>query len=664
MISGLVACNSGSTFNVQNPPPPPASDLSIAFQSQPATTIAVGLSLSVVAVVSNDPNNNGVDWALSCPSGVAPGNCGTLSLTHTASGTANIYTAPASVNLNNLSGVNLIAYATANHVVNTFASFTVTSFDSGFKAGNYVLQAQGSGGQFAGVLTLDGAGNITAGEQTIDFFGESVTDQGLTGNYFVGNDGRGTITINDPDPGIGSEIFALVFLNNAADQALISVISGPIISATGTMDPQTSTAAPYGSFAFVASGTALYYINSAALPVAFGGVLNIASPTSISGVADELFGKKINAEDVAITGTFTTVPNDPFGTVIFNWTAPFGPPSSPQTNLQFTAYIVDATHLQLIETDQSVGAGFGATAGIAIGQGSAAGNFGNASLPGGTSYVFGVTGQDLSTNATNNGSLPDTLTAAGLLQADGSGNLTAGFTDISLLYNTAQGTNVTPQTGAQISAHIVSGTYAVDANGRALFNNFVFDPSPRHGYDPTLFLYLTGLSGTSDPAALVLAAGDTTIGSIYYPSIGTGVAYQQSTAAATFLGDYGMSFTQQNGTENDGTAAMTVNAASTPAVSGFADTSSGGQGNSFLGTFSGPTSAVPFSGTLYANPNFAGNANVFPLVGSGPSPMTVDYYFIDPDHGFWAETDLVSAASGQVSFGYYAGRAPLCSQCP
>jgi len=45
--------------------------------------------------------------------------------------------------------------------------------------------------------------------------------------------------------------------------------------------------------------------------------------------------------------------------------------------------------------------------------------------------------------------------------------------------------------------------------------------------------------------------------------------------------------------------------------------------------------------------------------------MAVNYYPVDADHGFWIETDLVSQATAQVSFGIYAARTPVCaSGCP
>jgi hypothetical protein len=210
--------------------------------------------------------------------------------------------------------------------------------------------------------------------------------------------------------------------------------------------------------------------------------------------------------------------------------------------------------------------------------------------------------------------------------------------------------------GAQISAAF-GGVYSVDASatGRVRVTLTNFNPNPKHGYQPVIFFYLTS---TGNPA-LVLQAGDN-----HYPLIGTGVAYLQSSTEATFSGDYGFSFTQQNGTENDGTAESNSNASNTPQVSGIADANLGGgfsPDNGFLGSFSTPTSNVPFSGTLYADPN-ALNQNVFPLAPAPPLP--VNYYFIDPAHGFFVETDLVNAPSSQVSFGYYAARTPVRESCP
>ena len=354
---------------------------------------------------------------------------------------------------------------------------------------------------------------------------------------------------------------------------------------------------------------------------------------------------------MGLSGTLT-VP-DQYGAFTLNLNAPFGS-GNKSIPLQFTGYVVDTSHLKLIETDTAASdaSPFGLTSGVAIGQGNATGTFtGDASFSG--TYVFGIPGTDLS----NANLVPYTLTSVGLFTADGAGNLNNGFTDTFLDVNTLQGS---PDGGAQISAPF-TGTYSVDSTGtgRATSTSITFNPEPKSGYAPVFFFYLTG---NGNPP-LLLEAGDN-----HYPSLGAGISYPQSTASAAFSGTYGFSFTQEQFafSENDGTAELVVNPNGTPQLSGLADANLGGgaaQDNGFLGTFNTPSSSAPFAGTLYADPNAPFNA-VFP---SPPSPpMTVDYYFIDQGHGFWVETDLVNptSASGQVSLGYYAARTPVCDGCP
>jgi len=166
-ILALAGCNSGSTFNVQNPPPPPPPNISIAFQPAPIGTILIDTTTNLTAVVSNDPSNSGVSWSVTCS---VTGNCGQLSAQHTASGDATTYTPPASLAGNSLD-VNIVAFATASQATNVVAPITVTAFGSNLK-GTYVLEATGADSnfnpyQFAGVIVLDGNGGISSGEQTV-----------------------------------------------------------------------------------------------------------------------------------------------------------------------------------------------------------------------------------------------------------------------------------------------------------------------------------------------------------------------------------------------------------------------------------------------------------------------------------------------------------------
>ncbi len=667
MLSVLAGCSSGSTANVQNPPPPPPSKVAIAFQPEPSPALNVGFSENITAVVTNDPNNYGVDWTVTCQN---PPNCGVLSALHTASGTATTYTAPSAISGNTM-GVEVVALATAAPTANVIAPLTVSTFNSSLNAGTYVIQAQGVDSslnpyQLAGAIVLDGAGNITNGEQTSNYFGSlSLLDTNLTGSYFLGNDGRGTITINTNDNNIGGngiETFAFVFLNNDGQnpRALISQIdlgaATTGASATGTLELQSSSATlPSGSYAFVMDGAAVQpkLGKSSPYPIAFGGIFNIASG-NVSGLSDEIYGKELTETGAPISSTALIAAPDSFGRVVLNLTAGFGFHQN-LVSLQLTGYIVDASHVRLIESDYTASNtnSFGLTGGIAIAQTVPQGGFSNATLSG-APYVFGVTGVDLCCSNT----IPSTLTSAGLFTADGIGDFTSGFSDTFLQLNCAQQTcKQNGITGAQISQSFTGG-YSVDSTGRAISTSITFGAEPRPAYNPTYYFYLTGLpSGAGEPAALVLAAGE-----VNYASFAIGVAYQQSGSVA-FSGDYGMSFTQENGSENDGTAQFNANGTA-QTLSGFADSSVNADlpnlpDQAIGGTFNSPSASGSFSGTLQnANQSSAFN------IGGSSTALPVNYYFIDPGHSFWIETDLVSASSGEVSFGYDAARTPVCATCP
>jgi hypothetical protein len=656
MIVMLAGCG-GSTFNVQNPPPPPPPNLTIAFQPVPSGAVTVGSTTNLTAVVGNDTTNAGVDWTLTCQSGV--GTCGAIGPLHTASGSPTTYTPPAALSGNSLTGISVVAFATADHTKNVVAPFTVTAFGSSLQ-GSYVLQVLGVNNglnyQFAGVVILDGNGGISSCEQSVNFFDQTTgalmtkSDTILTnaGSYFLGNDGRGTITINTGDTDIGGngiETFAFVYLTNS--KSLISQLdlgsAQTGSSAVGTMDLQTSTTPPLGGYAFVMSGLDIPKV----APLAFGGVFNIDSPNALSGtggVTDEILAKKLTPTLAGVSGTLTNP--DSFGAVTFDLSADFGPGSKP-IPIQFTGYIVDGSHIKLIESDSSAGAGFGLTAGLAIGQGTAAGTFRNSSLSG--NFVFGVPGTDLS----NANIAPTTLTSVGVFTSDGGGNLTNGFTDTFLQVSTIQPPN---HAGGQISTSF-DGTYSVDPSGTGRASLVInLNPAPKPTFQPTILFYLTG---NGNPP-LVLEAGDS-----HYPSLGAGIAYSQSTGPLTISGDYGLNFAQQNGSENDGTAQLNASATTVPpSISGIADINLGSGANVdqlFTGSFAVPGSNGISSGTLVGTNNDIISSAVFnPLIN-------VNFYVIDPSHGFFVETDLITAGAqqnGQVSLGYYAARSPLCDGCP
>jgi hypothetical protein len=637
--------------------------VSIAFQPTPSASIPLNATAALTAVVSNDSSNAGVDWSLLCGKNA---NCGTLSPLHTDSGKAATYTPPPIIPGNSQT-VTIEAFATADHNKNLVTPVTVTGFGSSLK-GSYVLQAQGidiNGGpnyQFAGVITLDGNGGITAGEQTINFLDTnpnigafvSKTDLITRGSYFLGPDGRGTITVSTNDTDIGGngiESFAFVYLSSShllitqVDLALPSTppanVPATLVSASGTMDLQTwtsSSPALSGGYAFVVSGSDF----ASGSPSAIGGVLNIDSlpgnPNNISGngsVTDQTLAGTLTAFQ-PLSGTVSNP--DSFGAVTLNLTVPgFLTPS-----LQFVGYVVDATHIQLIESDNPAGVGgIGSTAGVAIGQGAATGTFRDNTFFSGT-YVLGILGVDLA------GVTPATLTSANVFQADGAGHLASGFTDTLLAANSIQPPNFF---GAQISSQF-GGTYSVNATGtgrtRVFFNRFV--PRPVPVFQPEFFSYLTG---NGNPP-LVLDVGDTAHN---YPNVGIGIAYPQAAAPFSFNGKYGVNFTQSNfGIESDVPGQMTVDGTA-QTLSGVVDTN---QNSSSL-----PDTPLSGSfGTISNDGRFTGQLTntFFPTPGNAPNTIAVDFYLIDSAHGFFVETD--SLTSFVFSLGYFAARAPVCQGCP
>jgi hypothetical protein len=632
-LISLFGCG-GSTRNIQNSDPPPPPGVSIAFAPVPPAAIALDQTAQFTAVVSNDPNNGGVDWSLTCQSNCGSQSCvtsgypcGTLSAQHTASGQSVTYTPSTSFTGNNMS-VNIVAFATDNHAVNVVGPLAVTAF-AGILKGTYIFQAKGSDAnaqpyQITGALVLDGNGNVLSGQQTLNTVsGMSQTTPIASGStYFVGSDGRGAMSLNTNQSGNQvTETLSLVVLSSSG--GMIAELDSN--SAAGTLELQNSSEAvqlPGAGYAFVASGS-----DYSGTPTAFGGVLNINSPGNISGegsLADQDYNNTFHScsSPKGLTGTVLQPGSNPFGVVTFTLNGPdcFG-------SITLLGYIVDSTHIRIIETDDTSGGSGFLTAGIAVGQGSATGTFSAPMLSG--PYVAGILGMDLTSLE------PSSLTSLSEFSADGNGNITSGYTDTFMIEDEVS------QTPYQLSADL-SGTYQVDTKGIGRVRaSLKYNPSS--SFNPDIVLYLTG-SGT--PPLVLFAGGEQK----RYPCLGTGVARPQAANAQSLSlsGEYGLAFTQQNGSENDGSGQATASAGS---LAGLVSDTSNGFGNtvSLSGAFTSPDSFGRASGT-------------FGLLGA--STTAVEYYLIDANHAYFVETDLITQLSGQVALGYFSTRTPVCTSCP
>ena len=627
-------CTSSKNLTLQNQSPPASAAVSVAFSPAPAKALSLGGSTSITAVVENDPSNAGVDWALLCTAGA---NCGLLKPLHTASGTPAVYTPPQSISGNSAT-VTIQAFAAANHSSNATTSLTVTGFASALK-GNYVFatageDANGGSYQLAGVVVLDGNGNVTSGEQTFSDILFTASDAITSGSYYIGPDGRGTLTLNTADQNIGQlgiENLALVFLSSS--KALIQTLDNPNLAqfsnelSLGTLELQTSKAAPTGGYAFVANG---FDINLASM--AMGGVLNIDSPNSISGngsVADEDDSANGLMENATVSGSLTSV--DSFGSFKLNLTSSFAPA------LQFTAYIVDSSHLKLVESDiNGTGGGFGATAGIAIGQGNATGSFTSDSSFAGT-YVFHSEGQDPS-------GLPLSLASAGLFTADSNGNLTSGYDD-----------EVLSIFGAAVSDSLINSTYGLSAGGIGRVDSFLnFAVS---GAGPELIFYLTG---NGNPA-LVLDFDDNS-NSIAFGSIGAGAAFVQAAPPFTFNGKYGVELAEVNsgGGQNTATGQIVASSGSNSITEGLVDTNQGFQ-LAFVPGENNPSMLTGSFGAASANGRFTGTLSNTYFPAATSDVISGAFYPVDSGLIYFIETDF--ALSQELTYGYFASRTPVCPTC-
>lgn len=622
----LAACGGNDNLTLQNPPAPEGQAVSIAFDPKPASSLSLAATAALTAVVSGDSSNAGVDWALVCN---LPGNCGTLQPLHTASGSAATYKPPATISGNSQT-VTVEAFATANHNSNTSSSLTITGFAGNLK-GKYVFETTGEDAngiyQLAGVIVLDGNGNITSGEQTHNDPVISVSDAITGGTYYIGPDGRGTVTINTADQNIGQlgvENWALQFVSSS--KALIATLDNPNLQpsleiSVGTLDLQSSTAAPRGGFAFVVNGND---INGE--PMAIGGIFNVDSPNEISGagsVADQDDSAIGVTENSSLSGTLTSP--DSLGSLKFNLKTGFAPA------MQLTGYIVDSTHIKLIESD-NVGSfvGFGTTAGAAIGQGAATGTFTSNSSFAGT-YVLDITGEDPS-------GVPDTLSSYGQFSADSSGNLNSGYADEALSFDVID------------IGDSFTGTYMLDGSGIGRVDSTI--NFSVNGPGPELIFYLTGKGNPQ----LVLDADDNA-NSLALGSIGIGFAHPQGAAPFSFSGKYGVEFVDNNGLSPNTATGRVMTSART--FNGIVDTN-------FSFTPVPDTTLSGSFGTIPTTGRFTGTLDntLFPSPSKVPGTVSVAFYPVDDELIFFTETDLL--LSGQATFGQFLTRTPVCSlsTCP
>lgn len=489
---GLTACGGGGSSNSNNPTPPAA--ISVAFSAQPPSSLVTATTTGITAIVSNDTKSAGVTWTVTCGSAA----CGSFSPASTASGAATTFTAPAAVPTNNT--VTVTATSVTDTTKTATATITIGAPPAILADGTYVYHYAGyvSTGPafFAGAFTVAG-GAITGGEQ--DY---SDTKNGFTNQLVASGSSLSAA---------GSNIQIVLAFQLQTNQTLgvngVVTLRGKAVSAsrvlisefdsfavgTGSLDLQTSPlTAPSGGYAFVVSG--LDIGTSQNNPLTIGGVLNVSGTTiSITGsVFDYNLAGNVGLAQLFQSGSVTTP--DSFGRVTFTLT-PTSTSGVPAFIL--TGYIVGPGQIQLVESQtDKLSDDLG---GMALGQGSKAGQFSQASIAN-TTYVFAASGDDINGLATYAGGF--VFGSSGGV----SGNLAINdFTFFS--GNTLSG-----------------GNYTVDPTGRVTVGSVAAAPAN------ATFSFMLYLDGSGN--ALVMGADG--------QEVTSGPSYLQTSTSADFEGTYAL----------------------------------------------------------------------------------------------------------------------------
>jgi hypothetical protein len=579
----------------------PPIPISVSFFGAAPASLQVSASFALRALITNDVTANPqVKWTVACGGAV----CGSFSPVTTGSEVATTYSAPAAIPPGNT--VTVTATSVTDPTKSASTSIVITAPAPTLADGTYVFQISGSPGNtgtfITGTIVAKG-GAITGGEQ------DATSDDGEGDEYMLFQQISGGSYSTTPDGNL--EINVQVGANEtetlngtlaSSFQGLIAGFDG--VSGSGTLDPQTSKAAPTGGYAI-----SLYGIDYYSSPTWLAGILNIDSPGGISGNGSvlDLIGGLIYSGGTPSLAASTVSAPDAFGRVVFQLNPGI---NSSLPALDLAGYIVDATHIRLNQfSDPAYSYVYsGISGGTALGQGENTGKFSPASVAG-TSYVFAAQGEDMH----------GPLQIAGVVTLNTGGSATG-----TLNWNDLSG-------GAPQNPLAFTGAYTVDPTGRVTLTNLTDGATFKYSFH----LYLTG-----NGSGLVLSSDAN--------DIFAGQAFQQQAGAfspASFNGGYGLNASLYNTTvffggpawENPVGPLLAVPNAAADDVTGFADSGAGSADFAISGSFTAASNGV-FEGTLAGfDVTLPTEANTFTL------------YVVDDTQAVAIETDNSQLTLGRLA---------------
>jgi hypothetical protein len=558
-------------------------------------TVPAGGTFQFNAVFNNQ-NDTSVNWSVASANG---GNVGSID---PATG---LYTAPPFPP----PGANVTITATQGSATSTAVATIVYSAGSlkGPFSFSYTGNDQTGFLTAAGSFSADGAGHIVTGVQDTDSFSTGATlATPIAGTYTVATDGRGTISLKS-GPGQGTTN-TIQFVLNTNQHGLITRFDAGF-TGSGTLDQQNldalsnSPSVVTGPYVFRVGGA-----DAAFNPMGVAGRFTSNGAGTIpnsAAVVDVNDNGTIKASDTTLSGSYAFDPLFPGsgrGTITLT--------STSTGSVKFAFYVVDSTHMRLVEDDAT------AFLGGEMFSSGATGSFSPGTLAAGN-YPF-----------TEGGNSPTGLyTAGGIFTSDGAGNITGGIFDsnnagtVTASGGTALGTcpyTVNATTG-RIDLRLQLATGACPATDSATTAEFIAYP-------------------TAQGSAVLLEVDPI--------AIAGGVAFLQSTTPTTFTGDIALSLNGQGLIHNspasiqgDTSGQVDFGLVSTATASGgFLDV------NKFSAVFAGDPVNVPT--TTITSPATLGRGTAVVAAMNPSVTYNLVYYLINGNTALVFDSDATRNMTG------------------
>jgi hypothetical protein len=500
--------------------------------------------------------------------------------------------------------------------------FSKNSFNGQY-AFSYTGNDENGNVTVAGSFTAEGSsGTIAAGgeEDYIDLAGFSL-GASFGGNFTVGPDGRGALTISSNAPDTGGVIqFALTNgSEGGASQHAVLIRLDTLATGSGTIDAQNplQLASGFsGNYVFGFSGIDLEgnpinlagKFNSDGFSTLPGGLaeqdFNYAGTNSFEEPDTTLYGNFLMDADASTTGRGTLT----LTSTATNFTTAVG--LTPVT-LQFTFYIVDSKHLKVVETDGQ----FFIASGDIYGQTGGAGPYTAANLLPSSNYAFTTGG------TSNNGAFATGgvfISNGGTTAGSTSGSITGGVYD----NNNAGTTKLDLTIGS-------GGAFSIDTFGR-----ITLPITP----NTTTYNY-SGYAGTYNSANGEVNVVEMIDLEDNY--VDSGLAYRQ-TAASTPSGSYAINMSGiATSTQSEQDFEGQFGIGTSGALAGTLDINNAEVGN--------VDASVPLTSSSITTVGTDGRGTPLTIHTSSPSTnYPLAYYVIDDNTALVFETDNIRVLVGII----------------